>query len=195
MDLNLTFSSVIFSLVCEQFFFSLPHMHEVLAMNLQVMGLLEVVTSTAGAKPEVKAKAKATETRPVPATADATGVAVAGEAASSHTDTAPATASGDAQTVTSMLDSLRSTGDAEAPRPDASTAAVSVEEVDPSALASDQKLDATAVLLSLPEPELRNLCKLLAREGCVLQRSLHIFLEYYISSFLSFCQELVPHDF
>jgi hypothetical protein len=32
-------------------------------------------------------------------------------------------------------------------------------------LDSDQRLDATTILLSLPELELRNLCNLLAREG------------------------------
>lgn len=42
------------------------------------------------------------------------------------------------------------------------------DEIEPSEASTssiEPKMDATRVLLSLPEPELRNLCKLLAREG------------------------------
>ena len=133
----------------------------------QVMGLLEVVTSNAGTKADSKTKAKTTDVRALPSSTDATGGpddSQTGEAASSPTEATGGTdTSGRNQTV----GNVPATEDTEAPRPEASAdpGALSGEGVEPSTSGSDHKHDAAAVLLSLPEPELRNLCKLLAREG------------------------------
>lgn len=135
------------------------------------MGLLEVVTSNAGTKADSKTKAKTTDVPPPPSSTDATGGpgnSQTGDAGSSPTEATVGTdTSGGNRTVGNVPDSLRSTEDTEAPRPEASAdpGALSGEGVEPSTSGSDRKHDAAAVLLSLPEPELRNLCKLLAREG------------------------------
>lgn len=126
------------------------------------MGLLEVVTSNAGAKADLKAKVKANEGRSQPASADAAAVEAAPTAG-----TPPAPSGGEAETVTSMVDSPQTYAHTEASRPDASGDATdpSEEEVGHSTSGSGHKFNASAILANLPEPELRNLCKLLAQEG------------------------------
>lgn len=132
------------------------------------MGLLEVVTSNAGAKADLKTKVKASEGRPQPASTNQAAVemAPAGVAMTSIVGTPPALSGGEAETVTSMVDSPQSHVHTEASRPDAlGDASDPSEEVGPSTLGSGNNFDASAILANLPEPELRNLCKLLAQEG------------------------------
>lgn len=126
------------------------------------MGLLEVVTSNAGAKADLKMKAKANEGRSQPASTDVAAVETAPPAG-----TPPAPSGGVAETVTSMVDSPQSYVQTEALRPDAPGVAVepSDEAVGHSASGSSHTFDASAILANLPERELRNLCKLLAQEG------------------------------
>jgi E3 ubiquitin-protein ligase HUWE1 len=128
----------------------------------QVMGLLEVVTSNAGAKADLKAKVKANEARSQPASTDTAVVETAPTAV-----TPPAPSGGEAETVTSMVDSPQPYVHTEASRPDASGDATdpSEEELGHSTSGSGHKFNASAILANLPEPELRNLCKLLAQEG------------------------------
>ena len=130
------------------------------------MGLLEVVTSNAGAKADLKTKVKASEGRSQPASIDQAAVETAPVATTSVAGT-PSAPSGEAETVTSMVDSPQSYVHTEASRPDASGDASdpSDEEAGHSALGSGHKFNASAILANLPEPELRNLCKLLAQEG------------------------------
>jgi hypothetical protein len=133
------------------------------------MGLLEVVTSNAGAKADLKTKVKASEGRSQPASTDRAAVETVptGVATTSVAGTPPAPSGGEADTVTSMVDSPQSYVHTEASRPDVSGDASdpSDEEVGPSTLGSGHKFNASAILANLPEPELRNLCKLLAQEG------------------------------
>lgn len=124
--------------------------------------MLEVVTSNAGAKADLKAKVKATEVRSQPASTDAAAVETAPTAV-----TPPVSSGVVAETVTSMVDSPQPYVHTEASRPDASGDATdpSEEGLGHSTSGSGQKFNASAILANLPEPELRNLCKLLAQEG------------------------------
>ncbi|BFI34167.1 E3 ubiquitin-protein ligase HUWE1 [Marchantia polymorpha subsp. ruderalis] len=129
----------------------------------QVMGLLEVVTTNAGAKAELRARTKATDagntTAPVSGESTSTQgatTAPAGQAAAAVRDGEEGTEAvgrsrAEPTTVPSELK-------VDTTRPDA-------DGVEPSTSGLDHQMDPTTVLLSLPEPELRNLCKLLAREG------------------------------
>uniref|UniRef100_A0A7I4AEX4 HECT-type E3 ubiquitin transferase n=1 Tax=Physcomitrium patens TaxID=3218 RepID=A0A7I4AEX4_PHYPA len=132
----------------------------------QVMGLLEVVTSNAGAKAELKPKVKANEGRSQPASADAAPAETApiGLATTSSSGTPSAPSGGEAETVTSMV---VSDVDTDAPRSEAlpDSRGSNEEDVGPSTLGSGHKWNACTILANLPEPELRNLCKLLAQEG------------------------------
>lgn len=126
----------------------------------QVMGLLEVVTTNAGSKAEAKSKATVSEGRSLPANTDSAPAEMAPAV------TTPASLGGEAETVTTMVDSQPDLG-AEAARSDAlGHANPSTEDhMGPSTLGSSVKFDPSAILANLPEPELRNLCKLLAQEG------------------------------
>ncbi|KAL3688671.1 hypothetical protein R1sor_014980 [Riccia sorocarpa] len=119
----------------------------------QVMGLLEVVTSNAGAKAELRARTKATDaansaaSAPVPATPAADEQAAPADRGTEAAEGAqPASAPSELKVDTS--------------RPDTKD----TEVIEPST-SGDHQMDPTTILLRLPEPELRNLCKLLAREG------------------------------
>jgi hypothetical protein len=118
----------------------------------QVMGLLEVVTTNAGARAELRGCPKAPDVPAVFAPGNVTIPSPQSEAAASFQ------AEGQQQPSTEAI-GLR----VDEPRPD-----MPVDRADSlgtSTSGVDQRADAVKVLLSLPEPELCNLCKLLAREG------------------------------
>ncbi|CAM6105472.1 unnamed protein product [Calypogeia fissa] len=113
----------------------------------QVMGLLEVVTSNAGAKVELKGRNKATD---APTSAALTNPR--NESAAHHED-------GTGLQPVTEVNGLRVDG----PRPEVPVDRPEVFETSTSGW--DQRIDIVKVLSNLPEPELCNLCKLLAREG------------------------------
>lgn len=118
------------------------------------MGLLEVVTSNAGAKVELKGRNKAIDT---PTTA-AFGPGPVANTDPLNEASVPLEDGAGLQAITNV-NVLRADG----PRPEV---AVDITEVfETSTSGFDQRTDNIKILLSLPEPELCILCKLLAREG------------------------------
>jgi hypothetical protein len=122
----------------------------------QVMGLLEVVTTHAGAQVGAKAKAHmAADARP-PASVSDTPASISDLAAVAVTSATADGGSSQPEGVSSTpSDTVRTAG----------TGTEGGDGTEPSISGSDFKVDTAAILLSLPEQELRNLCKLLAREG------------------------------
>ncbi|KAL2630710.1 hypothetical protein R1flu_015396 [Riccia fluitans] len=118
----------------------------------QVMGLLEVVTSNAGAKAELRARTKVTDAANSAASAQVPATPADGQAATAGRGTETATGAQPASAASELK--------VDTTRPDTKD----MEVVEPST-SGDHQMDPTTILLRLPEPELRNLCKLLAREG------------------------------
>jgi hypothetical protein len=119
------------------------------------MGLLEVVTTHAGAQVGAKAKAHmAADSRP-PASVSDTPASISDLAAVAVTSATADGGSSQPEGVSSTpSDTVRTAGTGNGG-----------DGTEPSISGSDFKVDTAAILLSLPEQELRNLCKLLAREG------------------------------
>lgn len=126
-------------------------------MWVQVMGLLEVVTSNAGVKAELMAQSK-----PAPSPDSTTQAPVRSADTVSHTQALSGVAVRSEAGGAEGQPNSEASG-VEAPRPQGPFDKPGSLENSASDL--DHGLDATTILLSLPEPELRNLCKLLAREG------------------------------
>jgi hypothetical protein len=132
----------------------------------QVLGLLEVVTTHACGKVETNTKGKVIADAKLPASMSeptgAAGVGSTGDGASSQVEGAPATSREGAETPV-----VATRMDTESPMSNVPAAPGTErgEGAEPSISGFPSQLDAATVLLSLPEPELRNLCTLLAREG------------------------------
>ncbi|KAJ7557451.1 hypothetical protein O6H91_05G127400 [Diphasiastrum complanatum] len=119
----------------------------------QVMGLLEVVTSSAGAKADYRFRIMSPDSAPTALERSDPLSNIQPEELSSREGegnlvSEPLVQSGPSQPVLA--------GKVEAG---------SAENQEPSTSGADQNADASSILLSLPQAELRNLCRLLAREG------------------------------
>ncbi|KAJ7561891.1 hypothetical protein O6H91_03G045900 [Diphasiastrum complanatum] len=123
----------------------------------QVMGLLEVVTSSAGAKAEFRI-------RFVSPDSVSTAPEQSDPAANLQPEAVSLREGAENQRNESVSEAIIESEPSQ-PLVTGDIVTGSVENQEPSTSGAYEKTDASAILLSLPEPELRNLCRLLAREG------------------------------